>query len=171
MSEHDKLRRKRNRPPTRPKVIYGRCAECGWHGSLEVAQKVKRCRGCESLDLVFPSLRSAADKLRERYERFQQFVEPVPEAGCHLWTGLEGGAGYGHFRMGGQNGAMVGAHRIAYEIERGPIPDGLFVCHKCDTPLCVNPAHLFLGTHADNMADMRAKGRHAGPFKRKEQSQ
>lgn len=64
--------------------------------------------------------------------------------------------GYGAFRL---NGRMHNAHRISWLLSRGEIPAGICVLHKCDNPPCVNPAHLFLGTQADNVKDCKAKGR------------
>lgn len=87
-------------------------------------------------------------------DRFDEFIEPVPESGCWIWTGTEFANGYGRF--GDQR-----AHRVAYERVNGAIPDGLLACHKCDTRLCVNPAHIFIGDTDANMADMVAKGRSA----------
>ena len=89
-------------------------------------------------------------------ERFNEKYEPVTESGCWLWTAFTNACGYGCFRVAE---ASLLAHRVSYELHVGPIPDGLHVLHKCDTPPCVNPAHLFLGTHTENMADMVAKGR------------
>lgn len=67
-------------------------------------------------------------------------------------------AGYARY---GLNYALIYAHHISWEIHFGPIPDGLKVLHHCDNPPCVRPDHLFVGTQADNMRDMRAKARHS----------
>jgi len=75
------------------------------------------------------------------------------EAGCH-----KHGLPYGKFYT---NGKTMVAHRVAYELTYGPVPDGLFVCHKCDNPRCVRPDHLFLGTPKDNTRDRDLKGRAA----------
>ena len=94
--------------------------------------------------------------------RWQQYVMPEPNTGCWLWCGGTSGKGYGTLGVGSMvdgTRAHAYAHRLSYEFYIGPIPDGLDVLHRCDTPPCVNPAHLFLGTHSDNALDAIAKGK------------
>lgn len=92
-------------------------------------------------------------------ERFMMYVEKMPESGCWHWRGAFAG-GYGRFRMGYKN---VAAHRASLLMFSTP-PENfqkLLACHKCDNPRCVNPDHLFIGTHQDNIDDKMSKGRHA----------
>ncbi|PXV54182.1 HNH endonuclease [Dyella jiangningensis] len=98
-------------------------------------------------------------------ERMTDYVAqnyiPVPECGCWLWLGARDPDGYGKLGIHGRN--MIRAHRLFYAFHKGPIPVGMQVCHKCDTPLCVNPDHLFLGSNTDNAVDRERKNR--GRFK------
>lgn len=80
--------------------------------------------------------------------------------GCHIWTGSKTRDGYGKTsRVVNGKRKFFSTHRLSFLINFGDIPEKLYVLHKCDTPLCINPEHLFLGTHQDNMTDMVKKGR------------
>ncbi len=87
----------------------------------------------------------------------RKFESKIDKRGdCWIWTGALFVSGYGKIQRGGKR---LRAHRVSYELFVGEIPDGLHVLHDCDNPPCVKPAHLFLGTHLDNMMDMERKGR------------
>jgi len=87
---------------------------------------------------------------------------------CIIWQGALWAQG--RYGMDVINGCSMGAHRAAWIRKFGEIPKGLLVCHKCDNGLCVNPDHLFLGTHQDNMEDGKSKGRFRAPSNQKGQN-
>lgn len=94
---------------------------------------------------------------RSMKEKLDAKISPVPFSGCHLFVGKSlQKEGYGLIK---QEGIVKLAHRISYELNVGPIPEGMIVCHKCDVPPCVNPDHLFIGTKKDNSDDMIRKNR------------
>ncbi len=79
------------------------------------------------------------------------------DTGCWIWVGSRGGTGgYGQIRV---NGKLLGAHRVSYELFKGELTPGMEVCHSCDKKFCVNPSHLWEGTHQENIIDSFKKGR------------
>ena len=94
--------------------------------------------------------------LSER-ERFAEKVERCEGDGCFLWKSAKTEAGYGAFYF---RGSRQRAHRVAWVLERGDIPEDASILHRCDNPACVRVSHLFLGSQADNLSDMVGKGRH-----------
>jgi hypothetical protein len=91
-------------------------------------------------------------------KQFDKFISPEPKSGCWLWSGTVVRGGYGRIKFRRRYHL---AHRVSFILHCGEIPEGIDVCHKCDVPYCVNPEHLFLASHAENMADMVRKGRQA----------
>lgn len=136
--------------------------------NIVVKRGVKQCRLClrENARRLGRERRALAKTLGEAQliERivFQLSYWPrieKRESGCWIWHGCKDGAGYGYVSVLSK---PISAHRIAYVLDKGAIPKGTEICHSCDTPLCVNPEHLFAATHEENMRDMRAKGRWPG---------
>lgn len=105
-------------------------------------------------------------KLRQPLrERFYAKVSPEPNSGCWLWTGATKELGYGVIGLGRREDGTAKAHRVSYELHKGPT-GGLCVLHECDNPACVNPDHLRLGTLKDNARDCVSRGRNFIPDNR-----
>ena len=88
-------------------------------------------------------------------DRLKSRIVTVPESGCWIYNSGDL-SDYGRIRV---RGVKVKAHRLSYEAHHGPVPSGLFVCHRCDTPSCVNPDHLYAGTASQNSIDRNVRGR------------
>ncbi len=101
-------------------------------------------------------IRKEPTKFKLLVERLEEQSIPIPEAGCIIWLGSTSTNGYGQLVY---KNRKVHAHRAAWELRHGPIPNGLEVCHTCDQRACIQDHHLFLGTHQDNMQDAARKGR------------
>lgn len=136
---------------------------------------MKKCSvdGCDNYGRIF-GLCDKHDKRLKKYgsvdggpanhapaeERLWRKVDKTSD--CWIWRGNTTPAGYGRIQSGGKGSPTISTHRLAWELHhKRPAPDGMVVMHSCDNPKCCNPAHLRLGTHKENTADMIAKGRHA----------
>lgn len=125
--------------------------ECGCGGKTTMIKKTVKRKGLVKGEYYRFMLHHA---YKDNNKRFWAKVNK--ENDCWLWMGAKSNDGYGWMRYDHQ---MIRVHRLSWKLAFGDIPDGLWVLHKCDVPLCVNPTHLFLGTCVDNSADMVSKGR------------
>lgn len=134
---------------------YGKC-QCGCGNETRIAQydSEQRYNVFKGQPYRFFSRHNRQNDSKER--RFWSRASKPSLNACWEWQGGKTSDGYGASAI--RNKSAL-AHRVAWELANGPIPAGMEVCHRCDNPPCVNPAHLFLGSHADNIRDMFAKGR------------
>lgn len=135
---------------------------CSAQARAAAARAQRSPRVCATCGRAFEDLPSVQRQFCSRACRYSasiadRFWPRVQKSdGCWLWTGGNTAVGYGKMWV---KGRQQMAHRVGYELQVGPIPDGKLVLHRCDTPACVRGEHLFIGTPLENARDMLAKGR------------
>lgn len=148
----------------RPQQVYWLCdCDCGRTTAVSASRlrDKKPTSSCGCLRGKYEH------RKRPLSERFWEKVRRAKADECWEWTASRNRKGYGEINLGVGLGTEL-SNRMAYKLSIGPIPDGMHVLHRCDNPPCCNPAHLFLGTNADNMADKAAKGRFRSRLTREE---
>lgn len=144
-----------------------KCIICGREKRIKPSH-LKRGRKCCSTACKNKFLTGQVRNRIPVEDRFWKYVRKTTKTGCWLWQGTLNEDGYGLISNGERN---EGAHRVAWKLTHGPIPQGMQVLHNCpggDQPACVNPAHLWLGNQADNMADCKRKNRNYKKLTRKQ---
>lgn len=135
-----------------PASAYNMCSD-----SFPQAQKCKTRGPSSGNPAHLAAALAAVAKAPNRF--WSKVVKLNPSGNCWIWTSTLNQQGYGQFWVASVR-RSYSAHRLAFVLSGGSVPAGLCVCHRCDNRLCVNPTHLFVATHGDNLRDMVAKGRH-----------
>ena len=134
------------------------CAECGKEFSVSYNMSKARAAKPKFCCTVCQSKHAHKKSQQNAHDRFWAKVEVLGDDQCWNWKNQKNKKGYGLFNFSRGNETTL-AHRIAFKIANGYLPNDRFVCHSCDNPSCCNPSHLWLGTPKDNTVDMMEKGR------------